>query len=162
MRDGLYDELALERGIIEDFGVDIDIRHVIAYQLPVNRTASATLIMTTKKQLFLYISGQSKLSFGDVRKLVVRMGLKSEQYFPPKGRPDYFDQIGRNKFHDVFPGRKNINDADISFYRLLAPYNPALALISEVKDGYVYQFDSDASSKWRVAIKFAYRRIRTS
>ena len=162
MTDRTYDQLALERSIKQYFGVDIDIRQVIVYQLPVSRTAHATLIMTTKKQLFLYISGQSKLSLGDVKKLVVRMGLKSEQYFPPRGHPDYFDQIGRNKFHAVFPGRKNINEADIYFYRLLAPYNPALALISEVKDGHIYQFDSDASTKWRVAVKFAYRRIRTS
>jgi len=43
-----------------------------------------------------------------------------------------------------------------------APYNPALMLISEVKGSNVYQYDSDATSKWRVATKFAYRRIKTS
>jgi hypothetical protein len=74
----------------------------------------------------------------------------------------YFDQIGRSKFHEVFPGRKNINESDINFYRMLAPYNPALVLISEVKDGHVFQFDSDATTNWRVTAKFAYRRIRTS
>ena len=158
----MYDELALERGIKERFGVDVDIRHVIVYQIPVSRTALATLFMTAKKQLYLYISGQSKFSLGDVKKLVSRMGLKSDRYFPPKGRPDYFDQIGRNKFYDVFPGRKNINNQDINFYRLLAPYNPALVLISEITDGHIYQFDSDAATNWRMAVKFAYRRIRTS
>jgi hypothetical protein len=35
-------------------------------------------------------------------------------------------------------------------------------LISEVKDGEVYQFDSDAIGNWRLAAKFTYRRIRTS
>jgi hypothetical protein len=37
-----------------------------------------------------------------------------------------------------------------------------MALISEVKDGHVYQYDSDTRGGWRVAAKFAYRRIKTS
>jgi hypothetical protein len=158
----MYDELALERSIKQYFGVDIDISHVIIYKAPVSHTATATLFLTTKKQLLLHISGQSKLLLGDVKKLVSRMGLKAEQFFPPKGRPNYFNEVGQSKFNEVFPGRKNVVDLDIHFYRLLAPYNPALILISEVKEGVVYQFDSDSTSNWRVAVKFAYRRIKTS
>ena len=90
------------------------------------------------------------------------MGLKAELYFPPKGHPLYFDEIGRSKFHEVFPGRSNVSNDDIIFYRTLAPYNPALVLISEVKNGEVYQFDTDASGQWRLAAKFTYRRIKTS
>lgn len=158
----MYDELALERSIKEYFGVDVDISHIIVYKVPVSHTAVATLFLTTKKQLILHISGQSKLLLGDIKKLVSRMGLKSELYFPPVGRPDYFNEIGQNKFYEVFPGRKNITESDIDFYRLLASYNPALVLISEVKDGHIYQFDSDATTNWRVAAKFTYRRIKTS
>ncbi len=162
MRDRMYDELALERSIKQYFGVDIDISHVIVFKIPVSRTAVATLFLTTEKQLLMHISGQSKFLFGDVKKLVSRMGLKAELYFPPQGRPEYFNEVGNAKFHDVFPGRKNIIDDDIMFYRQLAPYNPALILISEVKDGHIYQYDSDAISDWRVAAKFAYRRLKTS
>ena len=158
----MYDELALERAVKEYFGVDVDISHVIVYKVPVSHTAKATLFLTTKKLLYLHISGQSKLSFGDIKKFVSSMGLKADLYFAPKDRPDYFNEIGRSKFHAIFPGRKNINDQDIHFYRLLAQYNPALILISEVRDGLIYQFDSDSTSGWRVAAKFAYRRIRTS
>lgn len=162
MRDRMYDELALERSIKEYFGVDLDIRHVIVFKVPISHTAWATLFLTSKKQLFLHISGETKLLFGDVKKIVARMGLKHDIFIPPKSRPDYFDEVGREKFHAVFPGRKNINDSDINFYRQLAPYNPALVLISEIKDGHVYQFDSDSTTGWRVATKFAYRRIKTS
>lgn len=158
----MYDELALERTIKENFGVDFDIHHVIVYKVPVSRTAQATLFLTTNKQLYLFITGQSKLLLSDVKKIVTRMDLTAELYHPPKGRPDYFNEIGRSMFHEVFPGRKNIGDADINFYRTLAPYNPALVLISEVKNGHVYQYDSDSTSQWRIAAKFAYRRIRTS
>ena len=158
----MYDEIALERAIKELFGVDADVRQAIAFHVPVSHTAEATLFLTNKKQLYLYITGKSKLLFGDIRKIVSRMGLKAEIYLPPKGRPMYFDEIGRNKFHEVFPGRKHISDEDIIFYRTLANYNPALVLISEVKNGVVYQFDSDSNTNWRATAKFTYRRIKTS
>lgn len=161
MIDALYEDLALERTIKEKFGLDLSLRQTIT-QVPVSHTADARLFLTDKKQLYVYIQGQSKFLFGDIKKIVSRLGLKAELYVPPKGRPDYFDDIGKAKFHDVFPGRTQVTDQDIIFYRTLAPYNPALVLISEVKEGVVYQFDTDATGGWRVAKKFAYRRIKTS
>lgn len=158
----MYDDMALERTSKEQFGVDVDISQVIVRQVDVSRTATATLFLTKKKQLFLYVTGHQKLLLSDIKKIVSRMGLKAELYFPPKGQPDYFDHVGREKFAAVFPGRGHISDDDITFYRTLAPYNPALVLISEVKDGHVYQHDSDTRGGWRVATKFAYRRIKTS
>lgn len=162
MSDKMYDELAIERAIKEQFGVDADIRQVIVFRAPVGHTCEATLFLTTKKQLFLYVKGESKLLLGDVKKLVSRMGLKAELYLQPKGQPHYFDEVGRSKFHEVFPGRKHVSDEDLIFYRTLTPYNPALVLISEVKNGEIFQFDSDSATNWRVAARFAYRRIKTS
>lgn len=162
MSDEIYDDLALERIAMEHFGMDVDISQVIVRQVEVSRTATATVFLTKKKQLLVYISGHSKLLYSDIKKIVGRMGLKVELYLPPKGQPDYFDRIGREKFKAVFPGRGHVSDDDIIFYRTLAPYNPAMALVSEVKDGHIYQYDSDSSGNWRVAAKFAYRRIKTS
>jgi hypothetical protein len=162
MTDKMYEELALERLIKEKFGVNLDIYQAIVFKVPISRTGEATLFLTAKKQLYLLITGQSKFLLGDIKKLVARMGLQADTYFPPKGRPHYFDEVGRAKFHDVFPGRSNVTNEDLIFYRTLAPYNPALISISEVKNGNVYQFDADANDSWRVAAKFAYRRIRTS
>lgn len=158
----MYNELATTRAIKDHFGIDIDMRQIIILRVPVSHTAEATLFLTTKKQLFLYITGKSKLLLGDIKKIVSRMGLKPELYLPPKGRPRYFDEVGRSKFYEVFPGRKHISDDDIIFYRTLTPYNPALILISEVKNGEVYQFDSDATTNWRIVARFTYRRIKTS
>lgn len=158
----MYDELAIERAIKEYFGVDADISQAIVFQAPVGPMTVATLFLTSKKQLYVYISGQSRLVLGDVKKIVSKMGLKADVYMPPKGNSRYFDSIGQAKFHEVFPGRKNISAEDIIFYRTLAPYNPALVSISEVKDGHIYQYDSDSNTGWRVAVKFSYRRIRTS
>ena len=162
MSDRMYDELSIERAIREYFGIEADIRQSIVFRVPVSPTAEATLFLNHNKQLYLYITGKSKLVLSDVKKLVAKMGLKADVYIPPKGRPQYFDEVGRAKFHEIFPGRKNISAEDIIYYKTLTPYNPALILISEVKDGRIYQYDSDSNTGWRVSAKFSYRRIKTS
>ena len=162
MSDKIYDELAMERSIKEHFGVDLDVRQAILFRSPVSRTAEATLFLTGKKQLYLYVEAQSKLLLCDIQKIVSRMGLKPELFFAPKGRPHYFDEIGQAKFREVFPGRANVTAEDLIFYRTLAPYSPALILISEVKNGEIFQYDTDSTNNWRVGAKFTYRRIKTS
>lgn len=162
MNMAMYDDVALERTVQDKFGLPVDIDTAILRQVDVSRTAKATVFLTKKKQLLLYIDASSPLLLADVKKIVNRMGLKAELYMPPKGRPHYFDEVGRAKFRDVFPGRTTVTEEDIIFYRTLAPYNPALVMISEVKNGEIYQFDADARDGWRLAAKFAYRRIRTS
>src|SRR5690606_31158218 len=162
MNGEIYDDLALEQIVKERFGLDVDISQVIARQIPVSRTAQATVFLTSKKQLFAYVSGPSKLLLGDIKKIITRMGLKAELYLPPKGQPDYFDYIGEQKFKEVFPGRTNVTSNDLIFYRTLAPYNPALVQISEVKSGEILKYDTDAATGWRLAAKFTYRRIKTS
>lgn len=160
MNDSVYDDMALEQIAKTNFGIDIDIEHVIVRGVPVSRVAQATLFLTTKKQLLLYVTGTSKLLLTDVKKIVSRMGLTAELYLPPKGQPNYFDEVGRAKFKDVFPGMSNPSAQDLQYYRTLAPYNPALVQILEVKNGEVRQFDTDAKTEWRTVAKFAYRRIK--
>lgn len=160
MNEDIYDDVAIERIVKDKFGLEIDIAQVIVRQAEVSRVAEATVFLTKKKQLMVYVTGHAKLQLGDVKKIITRMGLKAELYVPPKGQPDYFDTIGREKFREVFPGRGAHTPEDIIFYRTLAPYNPALVIISEVKDGHIYQYDSDARGEWRLAAKFAYRRIK--
>jgi len=162
MNDQVYHDFALEKSIKAEFGVSAEVDSVIARHFPVSRTADATLFLTKKKQLFLYIDAQSKLLLSDVQKIVSRVGLKGELYMPPKNRPQYFDEVGTKKFREIFPGRGSISQQDIAFYRTLSPYSPALILISEVKAGAIYQFDSDSSGQWRLHTKFTYRRIKTS
>ena len=162
MNDQLYDDVALERQIKEKFGVSAEVESVIARHIPVGRSVEATLFLTSKKQLYLYVDGETRLLLSDVKKIVSRVGLNAEMYMPPKGRPLYFDEIGRMKFEEIFPGRKVATEEDIAFYKTLAPYSPALISIREVKNGIIYQYDSDATGSWRPHAKFSYRRIMTS
>lgn len=162
MNSDIYDDIAIEKMAKAKFGLGVEIKQVIARAVPVSHTSEATVFLSTKNQLYVLISGKARLTLGDVRKLVVRMGLKVEYFFPPKGEPDYFERIGNEKFHEVFPGRAIVSPEDTAFYKTLAPYNPALAQISEVKDGVIRKFDPDSKRGWRIAAEFSYRRIMTS
>lgn len=156
------DHMALEHSAQANFGLRVDVHDIIVHEVAVSPTARASVYLTSKKQLYCAIHANSRLTLGDVQKIIVRMGMRAELYLPPKGHPDYFSELGREKFREVFPGRGIVTDADIAFYRTLAPYNPALIQIQEIKDGVIYQYDSDARTGWRPSAKFAYRRIRTS
>lgn len=158
----MYDDAVMERQIKKEFGVNAEVESVIARRFPVGRSVEATLFLTSKKQLYLYVNGEAKLCLSDIKKIVSRAGLYAEAYMPPVGRPNYFDEVGTQKFKEIFPGRKSINPEDILFYKTLAPYNPALVAIREVKNGIIYQFDSDSAGGWRPMTKFSYRRILTS
>ena len=158
----VYDDMTLEKILKAQFGVPIEVDSVIGRRFPISRTGTATLFLTDKKQLFLYIENQGKMTLSEVKKIVSRIGLRAEKYLPPKGRPQYFDEVGLLKFREVFPGRSQVSEMDLTYYKTLAPYNPALVSISEVKDGSIYCFDPDSSTGWRSAAKFSYRRIRTS
>lgn len=162
MNADIYDDIALEAIALEQFGKRLDVQSVIVRDIPTTHTTTASVFLTTKNQLYALVQGRAPLTLGDVRKLVKRMGLEAEAYLPPAHRPKYFDEIAMEKFRAVYPGRHDISDADLRFYRLSAPYNPALVLISAVTDGTVKQFDPSDSSNWRTAAKFAYRRIKTS
>lgn len=151
MKETVYDELTLEKRIKAQFGLDLDMKKTLLSHAPVGPSATATLFASAKNKLYLYVSAQSKLTLGDIKKIVANMGLKAQLYLPPKQHPHYFDDVGTAKFKEVFPGRKNINMADIRFYKTLAPYNPALVLIDKINNGdSVYCYDSDSNTKWRV------------
>jgi hypothetical protein len=162
MNDAIFDDIDIEHVAKSKFGLAVDIKQVIARNVPVSHTTEATVFLTTKNQLFTLVSGKSRLLLGDVRKIIIRMGMKAELFLPPKGEPDYFNRIGREKFKEVFPGRGVLSSDDIAFYKTLAPYNPAMVQISEIKQGVIRKFDPDSTNDWRIAAEFSYRRIKTS
>ena len=87
MHEAIYDDIALEQLIKMRFGLAMDIDKVIVRQIPVSRTAQATVFLSKKKQLYVVVAAQSKQTLGDVKKIVSRMGLTAELYVPPGGQP---------------------------------------------------------------------------
>ena len=159
MNTTTYDVLALEEIAKEKFDFSVEIQSIILPMSDVGRTAAASVFLTSKNHLAVYVEASSA-TLADIKKIVRRMGLKVEEFLPPKGQPNYFDDIGRERFQSVFPGMKIISSDDLLYYRTLAPYNPALGIISEVKNGEIYQFDPDACGGWRVGARFRYKRIQ--
>jgi hypothetical protein len=161
MNSDIFDDIALERNTKEQFGVSIDIKHVIARGIPTSHTTTASVFLSTKNQLYTYISGNAPLTLGDVRTMIRRMGMTADAYLPPKKDGEYFDRVALTKFKDTFPGRTPVNDGDLRFYRLLAPYNPALVRIAGIPEGTIKRFDASDIANWRVAAKYTYTRIKT-
>ena len=162
MNADIYDDMAIEAIASEHFGKRFDIQQVIVRSVPTTHTTVASVFLTTKNQLYALVHGRAPLTLGDVRRIIKRMGLEAEAYLPPAHRPSYFDEVAVEKFKAVYPGRHDISDSDLRYYRLNVPYNPALVLIGAVTDGTIRQFDSSDSTNWRVAAKFQYRRIKTA
>lgn len=162
MVDEMFNEVDLERRIYALFKLDINIKAVIAEHIPVSRSAYATVFLTDKRLLFCFIDSPMKLTLGDIRKTIARMGMRPQQFIAPGADVDYFDDIAKDKFNATFPGRIAVSEEDLYYYKTLAPYCPALVQISEVTCGIIKQYDSIAVGSWRPAVKFSYRRLQTS
>ncbi len=162
MNDEIFDDIALEEMAADKFGLKLEISKVIARNIPTSHTTKASVFLTTKNLLYVLIHGRAPLTLGDVRKVVKRMGLSAEAYLPPAHQPSYFNDLAVDKFKSVYPGRHDITDADLRYYRLSSPYNPALVLVDAVVDGTIKQFDPSDTSNWRTAAKFQYKRIKTT
>lgn len=161
MNSDIYDDVVLEEIAKDRFGVGLDIEKVYVRNVPAGRSANVSVFLTAKNKMYAIITGSAPLTLGDVRKIIIRMGLKAEAYCSPKNRTNYFDDIAIEKFKNVYPGRKDITETDLRFYRLMAPYNPALVSISEITHGVINQFDPNAESGWRPSVKAQYKLIKT-
>lgn len=161
MNDAIYEDMALEEMVKLQFGVELEVKQMIARNIPTGYTSQASVVLTTKNKLYAVVGANGTLTLGDVRKIILRMGLKAEAYLPPKNRKNYFKDFALEKFKSVYPGRHDITDSDLTFYRLMSPYNPALASIDEITEGVIKQFDTDAASGWRAVIKAHYKQIKT-
>ncbi|MBC7746423.1 hypothetical protein H7Y40_00370 [Pedobacter sp.] len=159
MESNIYDDTATEAMVKDRFGLSLDIKEVVVRSVPTSHTTQASVFVTKKNQVYALITGRAPMTLDDVRKIIRRMGMVADAYQAPKNEPNYFNRVAEDKFKAVFPGRRSTSESDLRFYRLLAPYNPALVRISEVSEGTIKQFDSTDSSSWRTAAKFAYRRI---
>lgn len=157
----MIEEASFEKFLHANFGREIKVKNMILNRIPVSRSAAASVFLNEKNQLFCFIASRSSFNLGDIRKILRRMNLVPSEYLPPKSQADYFESIATRKFRDVYPGRGNIHERDLAYYKTLVPYNPALVMIAEVRDGIIKQFDPDSVSSWRVAMRLTYRRIKT-
>lgn len=161
MDDVFASDIAVEEIVRTQFGLQVAVKQVVVRDIPVSHTAVATVFLTPKHQLFALIKAQSALTYGEVKTIAKRMGLDVDEFLPPGHDSSYFNDNAGEKFRKVFPGRHDITEEELRYYRTLVPYNPALLRVRGVSGGAIRQFDSHDSSQWRVAAKFAYKQITT-
>ena len=127
MNNDFFDDAAIEQIAKDRFGVSLEVSTVVARRIDCGQAASATFFLSAKKQLYCYIEGSSQLTLGDIRKMAVRMGVRPEIFFPPKGQPQYFEEIARDMFVKVYPGRRDISQDDLRLRK--SKTAPFIALI---------------------------------
>ncbi len=152
--------MAIEDVASTQFGIKLEIAKVIVRDIPTSISSKATIFLTTKNKVYTYIYGEAPLLLADVRKIVRRMSLVVDSYFPPAEEPDYFERVGREKFKEVFPSRSGVSDSDLAYYKTLAPYNPALVRIARIKNGEIFGYDLDRQD-WRKVAEYTYAKIKT-
>ncbi|MDQ5982299.1 MAG: hypothetical protein QG549_296 [Patescibacteria group bacterium] len=94
------------------------------------------------------------MTLGDVRRVVKRMGMDAEAYYPPEMDVRYFTRFARKAFLSVYPGREIVNNSDLQYYQNLALYSPALVRIGRV-NGQIRRFNARAGS-WQKLIDYTY------
>ena len=156
----LAKRLDIEGQIQLEFGEFLKIREIIADRIALSRSAYLTVFLTDDDRLYAFITAKSHLLLDDVVKMLHRAGIIAEFYFPPIGRDDYFYEMGLARFKQVYPGRRTATEQDLAFYKTLAPYNPALALVRRIKDGRIRTFDTDVKGGWRTYCKYYYNKIK--
>lgn len=161
MNEEVFSDIEIEKAAAQQFGCKLEIKNVIARDIPCGIKSTATLFITIKNQLYVYINGETPLLLADVIKMIYRMGLVAEEYLPPKSDPDYFERIGRQEFIEVFPSRRPTATDDLTYYRTLALYNPALVRVNRIKNGQIFGYDVN-SGAWSKAAEFAYSKLSLS
>lgn len=159
MNEEIFGDLSIEQTCKERFGVNIDIAEVIVRGLQTGAASQASVFKTTNGQVWLYVASQSPLLLDDVQKIVSRMNMEAEIYYPPHGEADYFNRIGRDRFKAMFPGKPIVSDEDLRYYRKLAPYNPALIRLKSIR-GEIREYNLQ-SKNWRKIKEYNYSKIRT-
>ena len=139
-----YTDKNLEEFIQKHFAVKLNFEEIIARNLPVSYSTEVLIFRSKNQKLYAFISGEARLTLGDISKSLTKMNLKPAKFFPPNGLEDYFLEHARAQFLRIFPARE---------------HNPALVEIASIRNGEIKCFDSDAIGSWRVAKRLNYRSI---
>lgn len=154
-----YSDKNLEEFIRKHFAVDLRFEEVVARDIPVSYSVEATVFKDRGGRMFAFISGESRLTLGDIQKFVSKMNLRAAEYFPPNGEAEYFVDRARLQFLEVFPGRKSVSEEELRYYKTRIQYNPALVEIAEVKEGELKGFNADSVGTWRVVKRISYKKL---
>lgn len=159
MKNHSYSDKNLEEFIQKYFGVNFEIKEVIVRNSPVSYSTEVTIFKSNKNRIYAFISSEARTTLGDVQGFLSKMNLKPAEFFPPNGYQEYFFEHAKKQFIEVFPGRHDVKDDELRYYKKRVLYNPALAEIAEIKDGEIRGFNTDSIGSWRTIKRYSYKKI---
>ncbi|MDB5184131.1 MAG: hypothetical protein JWO07_812 [Candidatus Saccharibacteria bacterium] len=155
MSDREYNALKkqeIERLCKDHFNVDLQVSGLVIADVPTYNN-SFTTIFKSGHQVYALCEAETPVTLGRVRSIIKQMGMEAEAYYEP-GQNGYFTSFARDAFLSVFPGRGVVNDDDLSYYKTLAPYSPALIRIKKI-NGQIRQYNP-RSGAWQKTLDFSY------
>lgn len=148
----------IEKICRDHFRIGLRIVKVALDDVPTSKGSHTTIFQTDRNAIYALCMSDDPLILADVKSIVRLMGMTAESYFPPNADKNYFIHFGQKTFQSVFPGRKAGTDQEISYYKTLAPYSPALIRIARI-DGEIRQYDK-LWQQWQSALEFSYQRMQ--
>lgn len=158
LKDTSLESREIARLCSQCFGVDADIKRVIATDVTTGKGSFTSVFETSDHTIYALCTSKQSLTLSDVRKIIHGMGMEADAYLPPASNKSYFEDYGRKAFALAYPARKIYSNREIAYYKTMAPYCPALVRISKI-NGEIREYLS-ALQRWQKALGYSYRRIK--
>lgn len=158
MNPDFFTDLAITETIREQFAKKLEITRMIVRDIQVGVTSHASVFRAKGGSVYALVRSNTELSLGDIMKILRNIGIDADHYVPPGGVTTYFEDKAVERFKEVFPGRRVMDDSeDLRYYRKLIPYTPALVCVSRIR-GELREYDPQ-SRQWKVVKRLSYSKI---
>lgn len=160
MDSDFFTDLAISETIREQFAKKFEITRMIVRDIQVGSVAHASVFRVKGGNVYTLVRSKTELTLGDIIKMLRNMGVEADDFAPPSGVETYFDDKALERFKEVFPGRRIVNDSeDLRYYRKLIPYTPALARVAQIR-GELREYEPE-TRRWKIVKRLSYTRITT-
>lgn len=160
MSPDFFTDIAIAETIREQFAKKIEVSRMVVRDIQLSVTAHASLFRAKGGSMYVLIRASNPMTLGDVMKMLHGAGIEADEYVPPGGIVTYFGDKAVERFKEVFPGRRVMNDSeDLRYYRKLIPYSPALVRVARIH-GELREYEP-MSRQWKVVKLLHYSKIQT-
>ncbi len=132
---------------------------IIAGEISLSRSITATIFLTENDKLFIYFKNDAKNNIREIKQILKKANLNIAKFLPLNNQTDFFNRQASIKFEQTYPGLKPVSENDLIYYKTLIRYDPVLIEIKSIKDDLIKVFDTNAKTNWRPYKKFNYNKV---
>lgn len=159
MDSNFFTDLAITETIRERFAKKIEITRMLVRDIQVGPVAHASVFRVKGGNVYILIRGSNEMTLGEIIRIVRNMGAEVDDFVPPSGVENYFDDKALEKYKAVFPGKPLGGSEELRYYRTLVPYTPALVRVARIR-GELREYEPEAR-RWNVVKRLSYNKIDT-